>query len=254
MKLWLASGASAVGALLAAALLLRGQAPADPTDPVKDKRTIATSGSATDKVKPDAARVFFGVQTAAKTIQEARKENGSRSRKVIDGLRALNIPDLKLKTTDIHVEIVYERQQDELHLPRILGYKVTNSFSALVKDKDAVRLGANASRVLDTALENGANSVQQIVAFREDEAEIGRQGLSKAVEAALANADAIAAGAKVRVKGTFALQGQPEYTYGPGQCGLTNRIDVAGEGTAGDTPVIVGDLEVTIRVNVTCTF
>lgn len=254
MKLWLASSTSALGALLVAALLLRGQAPAEAADQAKDKRTIATSGSATLKVKPDAARVFFGVQTAAKTIQEARKENGSRSRKVIDALRALNIADLKLKTANIHVEIVYERQQDELHLPRILGYKVTNSFSALVKDKDAVRLGANASRLLDTALENGANTVQQIVAFREDEAEIGRQGLSRAVEAALANADAIAAGAKVRVTGTFALQGQPEYTFGPGQCGLTNSIVVAGEGAAGETPVIVGDLEVTIRVNVTCTY
>jgi uncharacterized protein YggE len=254
MRLWLASIASALGALLVAVLLLRGQAPGAAADVVKEKRTITTSGSATLKVKPDAARVFFGVQTAAKTIEEARKQNGSRSRKVIDALRALGIPDLKLKTADINVEIIYERQQDELRLPRILGYKVANSFTALVKDKDAVRLGANASRLLDTALESGANSVQQIVAFREDEADIGRQGLKKAVEAALANADAIAAGAGVRVRGTFMLQGQPEYTYGPGQCGLTNRIVVAGEGTGGETPVIVGDLEVTIRVSVTCTF
>ena len=122
-----------------------------------------------------------------------------------------------------------------------------------MKDKDSIRLGANASRVLDTALENGANSVQRIVAFREDDAEIRCEGLSKAVEVALANAAAIAAGAKTRIKDTFTLQGQPEYTYGQGQCGLTNRIVVAGDG-AGDTPVIVGDLEVTIHVSVTCTY
>jgi uncharacterized protein YggE len=254
MKLWLASSASAVGALLVAALLLRGQAPGAAADGVKEKRTITTSGAATLKVRPDAARVFFGVQTAAKTIEDARKENGSRSRKVIDALRALGIRELKLKTADINVEIVYERQQDELRLPRILGYKVSNSFSALVKDKDAIRLGANASRVLDTALENGATSVQQIVAFREDEAEIRRDGLSKAVEAALANAAALAAGAKVRIRDTFSLQGQPEITYGPGHCGLTNRIVVAGDTASGDTPVIVGDLEVTIHVTISCTY
>jgi uncharacterized protein YggE len=234
--------------------LARGQAPAEAAPESKDKRTITTSGAATLKVKPDAARVNFGVQTAAKTIQEARKENNNRSRKVIDALRALNIPDLKMKTADINVQVVYERQQDELHLPQVLGYRVTNSFTALVEDKDSIRLGANASRVLDTALENGANFVQQMVAFRHDEDEVRREGLSKAVEAALANANAIAAGAKVRIKDTFMLQGQPEYTYGPGQCGLTNRIVVAGEGAAGDTPVIVGDLEVTIRVSVTCTY
>jgi uncharacterized protein YggE len=255
MKLWLAViSASAVSGLLVFVLFLRGQAPGEAADQAKDKRTITTSGAATLKVKPDAARVFFGVQTAAKTIQEARKENSNRSRKVIDALRALNIPDLKMKTADINVQVVYEQQRDELHLPQVLGYRVTNSFTALVKDKDSIRLGANASRVLDAALENGANIVQQMVAFREDEADVRREGLSKAVEAALANATAIADGAKVRIKDTITLQGQPEYTYGQGQCGLTNRIVVAGEGAAGDTPVIVGDLEVTIRVNVTCTY
>jgi uncharacterized protein YggE len=254
MKPWLVISALAVGALSVAVVFLRGQAPGQAIDQAKDKRTITTSGAATLKVKPDAARVYFGVQTAAKTVQEARKENNKLSRKLIDALRALNIPDLKMKTADINVEVVAERQQDALHLPQILGYRVTNSLTALVKDKDAIRLGANASRVLDTALENGANFVQQIVAFREDEAELRREGLSKAVEAALANAGAIAAGAKVTIKDTLMLQGQPEYTYGQGQCGLTNRIVVAGDAAASDTPVIVGDLEVTIRVNVTCTY
>jgi uncharacterized protein YggE len=240
--------------LLVSVLCLRGQAPADAGDHSKEKRTITTSGTATLTVKPDAARVFFGVQTVAQTIQEVRKENNTRSKKVIDALRALNIPDLKLKTADISVQVVNEQKRDELHVPKILGYQVTNSFSALVKDKDQVRLGANASRVLDTALENGANFVQQIVAFREDEAEIRREGLGKAVEAALSNANAIAAGAKVKIKDTYTLQGQPEYSYGRGQCGLTNRIVVADDGAKGDTPVIVGDLEVTISVNVTCTY
>jgi uncharacterized protein YggE len=88
MKLWLAASASAVSALLVCVLFLRGQATPEPALEAKDKRTITTSGAARLKVKPDAARVFFGVQTAAKTIQEARKENTNRSRKVIDALRA----------------------------------------------------------------------------------------------------------------------------------------------------------------------
>jgi uncharacterized protein YggE len=245
---------TAIGALLLSVLCMRGQAGGEAATPAKDKRTITTSGSATVTVKPDAARVFFGVQSVGPTIQEARKENNLRARKLIDALRALDIPNLKLKTANINVEIISERQQDELRLPKVLGYRVTNSFSALVKDKDAVRLGANASLLLDTALVNGANFIQQIVAFREDEAGIRREGLSKAVEAALANAEAIATGARARVRETFMLQGEPEYTYGPGQCGLTNRIVVAGDPAVGDTPVIVGDLEVTIHVKLSCTY
>src|SRR5205807_928672 len=131
--------------------------------------------------------------------------------------------------------------------------RVTNSFTVLVQDKDSARLSSNASHVLDTALENGANSVQQIVAFRHDDAEIKRTALSSAVEAGLANAKATAAGAKVTIVDTFAINGEPEYSYGRGQCGLTNRL-VVGGAAEGETPVIVGDLEITIRVSVSCTY
>ena len=34
-----------------------------------------------------------------------------------------------MKTADINVQVVYERQHDELHLPQVLGYQVTNSFT-----------------------------------------------------------------------------------------------------------------------------
>jgi uncharacterized protein YggE len=133
MKLWLAISASALSGLLISVLFLRGQAPAEAADQAKDKRTITTSGVATLTIKPDAARVYFGVQTAAKTIQEARKENNNRSRKVIVALRALNIPDLKMKTADINVQVVSERQQDELHLPQVLGYRVNVMLDASIQ-------------------------------------------------------------------------------------------------------------------------
>jgi len=41
-------------------------------------------------------------------------------------------------------------------------------------------------------------------------------------------------------------------SFGQGQCGLANTL-VVGGAAVGDTPVIVGDLEIIIRVSVTCT-
>src|SRR5260370_22897170 len=163
------------------------------------------------------------------------------------------IAALKMKAADINVDLVRSQPSDITKLPEVLGYRVTNSFSVLVLDKDTTRLSTNAGRVLDTALENGAKFVQRMGAFRNADAEIKRDGLTKAVEDALANAKAIAAGAKVRISGTFALNGQPEYSFGSGQCGLSTTIVAGGEGAL-DTPVIVGDLEITIRVSVTCTY
>src|SRR5262245_59484675 len=96
MKVWLAVSVSAVTAIFVSGVFMRGQGSdegigaagqaAAGADQGKEKRTTTTAGTATIKVKPDAVRVYFGVQTAAKTIQDARKENNTLSRKVIDGL------------------------------------------------------------------------------------------------------------------------------------------------------------------------
>ena len=249
---WIA-GTFALVVVLATALFLRGQQAAPVAEAKTERGTITTAGTATLKVKPDAARVFFGVQTIGKTVKAAREENSTQCKKLIAALNALKIADLKMKTADINVDLVQSQPSDITKLPEVQGYRVTNSFSVLVLDKDTTRLSNNAGRVLDTALENGANFVQRMVAFRHDDADIKRDGLTKAVEDALANAQAIAAGAKVRVRGTFSLNGQPEYSFGQGQCGLTTTLVAGGEGV-GDTPVIVGDLEITIRVSVTCTY
>lgn len=239
---------------LGTALVLRAQQAAVPGAEAKsDRGKITTSGTATLKVKPDAARVYFGVQTISKTVKAAREENSERCKNLIAALNALEIRDLKMKTADINVDLVQSNQHDVTKLPEILGFRVTNSFSVLIQDKDAAKLSANASRVLDTALEKGANFIQRMEAFRYDDAELKREGLAKAVEDAVTNAAALAAGAKVRISGTYSIDGQPDYQYGRGQCGLTNAL-VVGGGGIGDTPVIVGDLEITIRVSVTCTY
>jgi uncharacterized protein YggE len=253
-KSWTVATALALVLVLSTTLFLRAQQAAAPTaGSAKEKGTINTSGTATLTVKPDAVHVYFGVQTIGKQVKAAREDNSEKCKKLIAALNALGIADLKIKTADINVELVQSHPDEASKLPEILGYRVTNSFSVLVQDKDAAKLSQNASKVLDTALENGANFIQRMVAFRHDDAQIKRDGLTKAVEDALANARAIAAGAKVQVSGTFALNGQPEYTFGQGQCGLTNTLVVGGAGL-GATPVIVGDLEITIRVGVTCTY
>jgi uncharacterized protein YggE len=254
MKSWLLATAVAALAVLATTMLLRAQGPAQPAaDAKKEKRTITTAGSATLKIKPDSARVFFGVQTIGKTVKSAREENNKLCKKVINALTALKIPDMKLKTSDINIELIQPQANNPTELPPVLGYRVTSSYTVLVQDNDAAKLSGNASRVLDTALESGANFVQQIVAFRRDDAEIKQTALKSAVEAALANAKAIAAGAKVQIRDTFAINGEPEYSFGRGQCGLTNQLIVGGIGD-GETPVIVGDLEITIRVSISCLY
>jgi hypothetical protein len=219
----------------------------------KEKRTISTTGTATVRVKPDHARVFFGIQTIAPGIRAAREENAGRVRKVMEALKGLAIPDMKMKSSDVTVEIVQTHVRDD-RLPNIVGYRVTNTFTVLVKNDDPDKLGAAAARVLDTALENGANIVQHVMFFKQETEAARREALTKAVAEAVANAKALAAGAKVNISETVHISGSPQYVYGPYQ--MSNRAQVAFTGGEGgtDTALVAGELEITCNVSVTCTY
>jgi len=236
--------------VLVCVVALRGQGAAGP-EAKAEKRNINTSGSATVKVKPDSARVYFGVQTLARTIKDSRTQNGAKVKKVLDALTGLKIDNLRMKTSDVHVELVQSRD-DRDSLPQVLGYRITNSFTVLVQNDDTEKLNRDASRVLDTALESGANIVQQISFFKRDLAEARRQAMTKAVEDAAANAQALAAGGKVKIGDTVSINGEPAYHYFGGQMAQSNTAFPGGAGD--DTPLVAGDLEITCRVSVTCTY
>src|SRR5260370_34736788 len=78
MKRALIGGGIAGILLLSGLVWSRGQALAPPGPAVeasKEAHTLRTSGSASVRIKPGAARVFFGVQTQAATVKEARTED-----------------------------------------------------------------------------------------------------------------------------------------------------------------------------------
>jgi len=223
----------------------------------KEPHTLRTYGNGTVRIKPDAARVFFGVQTQALTVKDARSENNRRVNKIMQALADLKIPDLKMKTSDVHVDILYGRN-DGNQIPPITGYRVSNTFTVLIQDDDPARLGTLSGQVLDAALESGANSVQQVVFLsKAGMIEARRKALTQAVEDALANARALAAGAgKTRLE-TVTIEGQPIYrepNYG-NRNPMVQSMNVAAP-TGGDNvgTLVVGDLEVSCQVSVVCGF
>ena len=230
--------------------LLQGRrAQAQGPEASKEKRTITTSGSAAVRVRPDAARVFFGVQTLATTVKAARTENNARVQKVMASFSALKIPDLKMKSSNVQLELERRRPGGGDLAAEIAGYRVTHTFTVLVQSDDPERLAELANRVLDAALENGANQVEQVVFLKQDQAEARRQALGRAVEEALRNARALAQGAQVAVRETLTIHGEPQYSYGGNQR-LQNSF-TPGE----DSPALVaGDLEITCNVSVKCAF
>lgn len=258
MNRWLVFSCFALAVVAACLLTLQLRAyppPSEPAAPKEEKRTLYTSGTATVRVKPDSARLFLTVQTLAKTLKEARTENATRVAQALNAIRALQvqgrkIPDMKMKTTNVDVALVYSRPREDKE-PEIVGYRVTNSFTVLLTDNDPEQLSQFASQVLDVALENGVNQIGGISFFRADLKEAQREALMKAVADAEANAQAMARGARVTLKEPISLNGSPDFRpYFDYR--LTNTAQTAFG--AAELPVLAGEIEVTCNVNVTFTY
>lgn len=223
----------------------------------KQPHTLRTYGNASVRIKPDAARVFFGVQTQAATVKDARAENNRRVNKIMEVLSALKIPELKMKTSDVQVDILHGRT-DGNQLAPIVGYRVSNTFTVLIQDEDPGQLGMLSGQVLDAALENGANSVQQVVFLSKNGmTEARRKALTLAVEDALANARALASGANKNQIETVTIEGQPIYRdpYSGNRNPMVQSANVSAP-AGGDAvgALVVGDLEVSCQVSVVCGF
>ncbi|MGE3809849.1 MAG: SIMPL domain-containing protein, partial [Gemmataceae bacterium] len=168
-------------------------APGEPTETRIDKkeRTMTVSGTAKVRFSPDSARIFFGVESTAPTVKEARSQTNQRLAKVMDAIRDLKIDGIKMKTSDVRVDAVHEhRRENGVDRTVHVGYKVAVSFTVLAQHGDANQLGTNAGRILDTGLDNGANVVQRIAFFKEKWRQHQREAMTKAVEDALENARA----------------------------------------------------------------
>lgn len=250
MKQWLVPLVLTLGVLLIGSMWLHGQgaAPAAKgTD--KDKRTVCAAGTATIRVKPDAARLFLTVQTSAPTVKKARADNDAKFIKVRYALATLRIADLKMKTSDVNLEPEYSKATDT-EPAKVIGYRVTNQFTVLATDSDVHKLGEHAAQILDTALEEGVNVVSRVAFFKQDDSAIRREAMTKAVEAAVVNAKALTAGIKAEVFDTVTISDTPMFHWGDR---LTNSQS-AFNGGGQETQFVAGDVEVTCRVSVSCTY
>lgn len=172
------------GFLAGAVLALQVPVTAQPSDDEPQRRTITVNGTATITVDPDEAVVRLGVRTQADRAQEAMDLNSQKMQKVLDALRALGLGDDDLATSLIEL---YPRYDDRGET--VIGYDAANEVEVTIADLGSV------GRVLDTAVDAGAN-VAGGITFRVSDASEGLdEALADAVRDARAKAETMAAAA-----------------------------------------------------------
>ena len=172
---------------------------------------VVTVGRGEVELKPDRARIEFGVETRASSAGAAVAENGKRQRAVLDTLLRTGVAADQIQTAILQAtaEMVYPGPGQP---PKVSGYVARNVVRVEVLKLEL------AGVLLDAALAKGATNISRFQFYSSQATEARREALAKAVKSARLDAEAM-----VRAAG---------YQLGA-------VIEVSGNAPS-DTPVVMG--------------
>lgn len=133
---------------------------------------IKVTGEGELAVQPDMANVNLGVMTENKVLMEAQQQNSEAVNKLIQSLLSLGVPRKNLQTFDYRIDSEYDFEQGK---QTFRAYKVT--YILKVKLEDLTSIG----RVIDTAVQNGANYVANVQFSLKNKDGIYQKALSLAI-------------------------------------------------------------------------
>lgn len=148
--------------------------------------TIAANGSV--DVTPDRARLSLGVETEAKTAQEASQLNAAAQTRIVAAIRASGIPQSSIRTGGFNVAPKQE-YIPETRTWRVDGYRVSNIVTVVIEPV------AKTGEVIDAALGAGANRVAGLNFEIKDPTSAREQAMRQAVERARREAEIVATAA-----------------------------------------------------------
>lgn len=228
------AGLAALAMLFAAPLAAQ-----QPTTPVPQ---IVTVGRGEVEVKPDRARLQFGVETRASTAAAASAENSRRQNAVLDTLQRMGIAAKKIQTSNLQVtpEMVYPGQGQP---PRVAGYVARNTVRVEVEKLE--QTGA----FVDAALSKGATTIAGLQFYSSRSAEARRDALARAVSAARLDAEAMAVAAGVQLGALLEISSN-QASDGPIMYNMEMAMGARAAAAPPPTPVNPGELKVVETVTV----
>lgn len=225
---------SVLFALFAGLLLLLPAAAqaAQPEPPV-----LAVDGSGQAVIAPDRATISLGVVSQSADAKQAQAENARKAAAIQAALVSSGIPQANIQTRGYYFHPLYESQAKG-HENDITGYQAENTVTVLVEDISAV------GKIIDLALDNGANAVSSLSFGAKNTSKVRKDALNAAVRDARAKADELAAALGRRVVG---LKSVSESTYPLADRSLNGKMLAA---EAASTPIAPGTLEMSADVHI----
>jgi len=200
--------------------------------------TVAAAGEAIVRRAPDQAFVTIATESRAPRPEAAQQANARAMEKVRRELRDQKIPDAAIRTVSFNLREDFDYTSGG-RVSR--GFVVTNAIE--VRVDDLTRLG----RLVDEVIKAGATSISGIRFELKDRDAVEREALRRAVEDARARAEALAAGAGLRIVRVQSITDQGIEAVPPPMPMM--RMEARAD--AAETPMAPGEIEVRASVRLT---
>jgi uncharacterized protein YggE len=204
------------------------------------KPSITVAGHGEVQVVPDQVTVTAGVTTEAKTAAEALQANTARMTELIKALKAHDIVEKHIQTSNFNVQPqqVFDRDGNR---PRLVGYTVTNQVT--VKVLEVSRLGS----ILDAVVQAGGNQIQNVGFSVADPQPHLDQARRKAIADARHRAEIYAEAAGVKLGGPLLISEQSAAPPRPMYAQAMRSMAAGGEAV----PIAAGEQTIESQINVT---
>ncbi|MFC1622656.1 SIMPL domain-containing protein [Patescibacteria group bacterium] len=228
----------AVTAIVIVALSISGS-----NNQMQDRFSV--SGIGLVYAKADIANLSIGLKTEVKkTAADATQENSEKMNEIIKALKALDIEEKDIKTSDYRLNPVYNWTQARGQV--LQGYEVYQAVAIKIRDLEKI------GEIISKTAEKGANQIGNINFTIDDEYELKNEARELAIEKAKEKAKLIAkqAGMKLgSVKSVYENQNYQPATYNYANAKM--EIGMGGGGEIDSPEIQTGQNEIRVEVTVT---
>jgi len=209
----------------------------------EEANVIPVSGVGTVSAKPDEVQLSLGVETKATSATEAQQQNAEKMGLVVAALKSW-VPEEDMKTTGFSLTPVWRYPDKEDGAVEIVGYICRNNVVVTLRDV------GKTGELLDAAVSAGANVVSGISFTLSDEVskQLQDEATRLAVKDAEAKANLVAEVAGVKIVGP------KQISIGAAYVPYKALEAVAPLPTTIPTPILPGEVQVTVTVQVTYAF
>ncbi|MCC5785184.1 MAG: SIMPL domain-containing protein [Phycisphaerales bacterium] len=208
---------------------------------------LRVRGEATAAAAPDRATVTIGAVAQGRNAAEAQRSVNRQVENIVRAVRVLDVEDMVLQTQSVSLSPRYDSDRGRREPgapPVIIGYQASNTVQVRIDEVGMI------GRVIDAAMEGGANTISGISFHLRDDSEQRAEALAKAAERAREKARVLsrATGAQITGIVEIAEEGTQAIPFHPRGFGPEM---LAARATDPGAQIEAGQIEVRAAVTIT---